>query len=183
MAKISALPAASAPNVTDSAIGFEYVDANTNSVRLTLAQARTQLFTSPTLLTFTLAGLILNGVITGTGNQYAQIGNTLGRIILGAESSAGGSIVAGSSAYDALLVGLRGLSVSADGGTTLHLRFATTGIATFAKEVITAASTVANAGFSLPHGTAPTSPVDGNLWTTTAGLFVRVNGVTVGPLS
>jgi hypothetical protein len=35
----------------------------------------------------------------------------------------------------------------------------------------------------IPHGSAPTSPVDGDMWTTTSGLFVRVNGVTVGPLS
>lgn len=35
----------------------------------------------------------------------------------------------------------------------------------------------------IPHGAAPTSPVNGDVWTTTAGLFVRINGVTVGPLS
>lgn len=37
--------------------------------------------------------------------------------------------------------------------------------------------------FRLPHGTAPSAPVNGDVWTTTAGLFVRVNGSTVGPLS
>lgn len=42
--RISAMPAATAINVTDGAVGFEYVDANTNSVRLTLAQARVTLF-------------------------------------------------------------------------------------------------------------------------------------------
>lgn len=47
----------------------------------------------------------------------------------------------------------------------------------------TKASVAGGAGFRLPHGTAPTSPADGDIWTTTAGLFVRVNGVTVGPLS
>ncbi len=45
------------------------------------------------------------------------------------------------------------------------------------------ASTITLASVNLPHGTAPTAPVDGDLWTTTAGLFVRINGVTVGPLS
>lgn len=35
----------------------------------------------------------------------------------------------------------------------------------------------------IPHGAAPTSPVNGDVWTTTAGIFVRVNGVTVGPLT
>lgn len=47
----------------------------------------------------------------------------------------------------------------------------------------TAATSTAQAGFRLPHGTAPTSPVDGDAWTTTAGLYVRINGVTVGPLT
>jgi len=42
----------------------------------------------------------------------------------------------------------------------------------------TAASTTGIAGIRLPHGAAPTSPVNGDMWTTTAGLFVRINGVT-----
>lgn len=45
------------------------------------------------------------------------------------------------------------------------------------------APTTARASLCLPHGAAPTSPVNGDMWTTTAGLFVRINGVTVGPLS
>jgi len=32
---------------------------------------------------------------------------------------------------------------------------------------------------NLPHGAAPSAPVDGDLWTTTAGLFCRANGVTL----
>jgi hypothetical protein len=39
------------------------------------------------------------------------------------------------------------------------------------------------ASLRLPHGSAPTSPVNGDIWTTTTGMFVRVNGTTVGPLS
>lgn len=38
------------------------------------------------------------------------------------------------------------------------------------------------ASINLPHGTAPTSPNNGDMWTTTAGIYVRINGVTVGPL-
>lgn len=51
------------------------------------------------------------------------------------------------------------------------------------RQLLTAASTTSRASISMPHGSAPTSPVDGDLWTTTAGLFVRINGATVGPLS
>ncbi len=50
-------------------------------------------------------------------------------------------------------------------------------------KLITAASATGLAGFSLPPGTAPTSPANGDLWTTSAGLYARINGTTVGPLA
>lgn len=40
------------------------------------------------------------------------------------------------------------------------------------------AATTSRASITLPHGTAPSSPTNGDMWTTTAGLFVRINGVT-----
>jgi hypothetical protein len=48
-------------------------------------------------------------------------------------------------------------------------------------EILAAPSTAAHAGLNLPHGVAPTSPVNGDLWTTTGGLFARINGATIGP--
>ena len=44
--------------------------------------------------------------------------------------------------------------------------------------VIFGASSTSYASVNVPHGSAPTSPVNGDIWTTTAGLFVRINGVT-----
>lgn len=41
-----------------------------------------------------------------------------------------------------------------------------------------AASITAGAGFRVPDGTVPTSPVDGDTWTTNAGMFTRINGIT-----
>lgn len=35
----------------------------------------------------------------------------------------------------------------------------------------------------IPPGIAPTSPVDGDIWTTTSGMFVQINGSTIGPLT
>lgn len=58
-----------------------------------------------------------------------------------------------------------------------------TGNVTTTVVIITPASTTADASLRIPHGAAPTSPVNGDIWTTTAGLFVRVNGATVGPLT
>jgi hypothetical protein len=54
---------------------------------------------------------------------------------------------------------------------------------TFFGKAITLASIAAAAGLILPHGAAPTTPVNGDIWTTTAGVFARINGVTVGPLA
>jgi len=54
---------------------------------------------------------------------------------------------------------------------------------TCAAELITEAAGLGGARFNLPHGTTPTSYSDGDMWTTTAGLYVRINGATVGPLS
>jgi hypothetical protein len=44
--------------------------------------------------------------------------------------------------------------------------------------LITVLSGTGAAGLRLPHGAAPTSPVNGDLWTTTSGAFLRVNGAT-----
>lgn len=39
-------------------------------------------------------------------------------------------------------------------------------------------SSADRAGLRLPHGVAPTSPVDGDLWSTSAGLYLRLSGTT-----
>jgi hypothetical protein len=49
--------------------------------------------------------------------------------------------------------------------------------------LVTPAGTTGLSSLRIPHGAAPTSPVNGDMWTTTSGLFVRINGTTVGPLS
>jgi hypothetical protein len=43
------------------------------------------------------------------------------------------------------------------------------------------APTTGSATINLPHGTAPTSPSNGDCWTTTSGLFCQINGATTGP--
>lgn len=43
------------------------------------------------------------------------------------------------------------------------------------------APTAGSASINLPHGTSPSSPTNGDCWTTTSGLFCRISGVTVGP--
>lgn len=59
----------------------------------------------------------------------------------------------------------------------------TNGNLTVSNGTIVGASTISAAGNAsgnviMPHRTAPSIPVDGAWWTTTAGAFVRINGVT-----
>ncbi len=53
----------------------------------------------------------------------------------------------------------------------------------FLNTVTTKESDTFGAGINLPHGVAPTSPNDGDMWTTSAGLFVRINGTTYGTIN
>jgi len=50
-------------------------------------------------------------------------------------------------------------------------------------DLLLPAGTTGIASLRIPHGAAPSSPVNGDIWTTTAGLFIRINGATVGPLT
>lgn len=68
-------------------------------------------------------------------------------------------------------------------GVSPRLTLTTGGNLSVSGSVITTASTTSAAGLRLPHGSAPSAPTNGDMWTTTAGLFVRINGSTVGPLS
>ena len=63
--------------------------------------------------------------------------------------------------------GIGGIGAATSSTTNLNLAAGTTGVSTL----------------RIPHGSAPTAPVDGDMWTTTAGLYIRINGGTVGPLS
>lgn len=49
---------------------------------------------------------------------------------------------------------------------------------TLTGKLVTAAPTASVAGLALPHGTAPAAPANGDVWSTTAGLFARINGVS-----
>jgi hypothetical protein len=44
------------------------------------------------------------------------------------------------------------------------------------------ASTVFSAPLNIPPGIVPTTPANGDIWATPAGVFIQVNGATVGPL-
>lgn len=62
-------------------------------------------------------------------------------------------------------------------GGVLRFDVSTTAV-TSTLTLVAPASTTSAASVRQPHGTAPTSPVNGDEWTTSLGKFVRINGVT-----
>lgn len=51
------------------------------------------------------------------------------------------------------------------------------------KKLVVKASTSASSGLTLPIGVPPSSPVEGDVWLTAAGMYARVSGATVGPFA
>jgi hypothetical protein len=71
-------------------------------------------------------------------------------------------------------------STTPNGSTTRteRGRIENDGVLSWLNRIDTPASTTASAGLRLPHGTAPTTPTNGDVWSTTSGLFYRINGAT-----
>ena len=69
---------------------------------------------------------------------------------------------------------------TATGGKNYFSHAIGIGISSPTASLHTLASTTSMASLCLPHGSAPSAPVNGDMWTTTAGLFTRINGVTNG---
>jgi hypothetical protein len=71
----------------------------------------------------------------------------------------------------------------ASGATNNYAGYFSGPVSVTGGKLSTAASSTSTAGLNLPHGTAPTTPTNGDLWTTTGGLYARINGATKGPFS
>lgn len=89
--------------------------------------------------------------------------------------------------------GFRGLIAAGSGrynlymdGTAQNYLAGVTGIGVVPSSttnLVCAASTTGVSSLRIPHGTTPSAPVDGDVWTTSLGLYIRINGATVGPLT
>jgi hypothetical protein len=105
----------------------------------------------------------INGVsFNGSANISVNTVNTL-TINNGGAGAASGSTFNGGSA---VTISHNSIGAVALAGSTM------TG------KLITATSAAGAAGFNLPHGVAPTTPVDGDLWSTTTAVLARINGAT-----
>ncbi len=103
------------------------------------------------------------GTLTGTSTNAVTTNSHTHAITMGTVSGGNADPVSGGSVFTAL-----GSYLPEAGGTM-------TG------KLNTMATVAGGAGLNLPHGTAPTSPANGDLWTTTAGVYARINSATVGP--
>lgn len=86
--------------------------------------------------------------------------------------------VTGDAIIDAVTPGA-GLSVRTNG--SVRMVFSSSSAQAYVPLVAPAATTSITS-FRAPHGTAPSAPTNGDIWTTTAGLYAQINGSTVGPM-
>ncbi len=148
--------------------------ATTGTGTITLGSAE------PGYLTFAGAGvtdgqIVSYGIQDGTNSEvgigaYTTSGTTLTRTVT--NSTNGGSAINLSGGAFVYITAL-----AAD-----ILNPTQTANQTLAGPLTTVASATGGAGLNLPAGAAPTSPSNGDVWTTSAGIYVRINGTTVGPL-
>lgn len=133
----------------------------------------------PTSLTFT-GFTITNGTFSSPTINSATISSptitsgtwSSGSITTTSITASGGSIT-GVTLNNGVIGG-----VTPANGTFTNLTANTTAILSGA-DIVTAASTTGGANFTMPHGVAPTVPANGDFWTTTTGLFGRINGTTL----
>ena len=149
-------------------------------------------------VTLTVGGLVAGGdqtvYVTGDGSHTITIacGGTTTWLSGAPPAPANGEVM------PIYLISLDGTNLiatagdSGNGTTGTYTKFATGGLGnallsesgtviTSTGRLILPATSTTQAGLNTPHGTAPTSPVNGDLWTTTAGLYAQINGSTVGP--
>lgn len=144
-------------DVTSLAIGSN-VTAQTAAASFTLSsyrlhQAQQGIFGAGSSITSQF-GFFADSTLTGATNNYGLYS----------------AIAAGTNRYNFYAA-----------GTAANYFAGVTGIGVAAastSNLTVAASTTAVSSLNIPHGAAPTSPVNGDMWTTTAGLFIRINGVT-----
>lgn len=119
----------------------------------------------------TVASGTIHGVAVYTGTTTVGSTSAVNNAVLATSGSGVPSLV--TTLPSALTLPTATISNPAITGTGTYVALTGSG------KLTTAASATGTAGFSLPPGTAPTSPSNGDLWSTNAGAFIRVNGATV----
>ncbi|MGA2426859.1 MAG: hypothetical protein ABSG07_22900, partial [Terriglobales bacterium] len=108
-----------------------------------------------------------NSLTAGTPTWYIK--DTLGNLVEGVPSGSVG-------APAGVIIG-----VPSGNQITFQINAANTAYINSAGKLFTQPSASAQAGLNISPGTAPTSPLNGDCWTTSLGLYCYINGATVGP--
>lgn len=131
-------------------------------------------YQTPAASGVTSVGLSLPAIITVSGSPVTTTGTLTGTLA----TQTANTVWAGPTTGAAAAPTFRPM-VTADMPSSVALLTANT----FTGEQTLPASTTGTAGINVPHGSAPTSPANGDLWSTTAGFFGQVNGSTIGPFA
>lgn len=103
-----------------------------------------------------------------------------------AQFTSGGSFTAGGSSNQIQYYGsggqFSGFTMSGDCTITVSTGVIVCG-QPFAEKFTTFTSTSGSAALNIPQGSTPSAPANGDVWTTSSGLYVQIGGVTVGPLA
>jgi hypothetical protein len=155
--------------------------------------------------TFSSTGLAVTGALSATGLYTSSVGNNLpfitangagtgwsamridnngGTTYIGTESSVGGTLVGGSTAYDALIRTHTGLSISTNSGSGTQLRVSSTGLAVTGALSSTTGANFATSSGNVGIGTAsPSGKLEISLTTGGAGQIITGIDNTTGVYS
>lgn len=124
---------------------------------------------SPTFTTqITTPSIVGVGTITGlAGNMTIQSGTGNSRTMILQTTTSGGTLTT------ALTLGTDQSATIAGNGAVAGATVSSSSGFVFPVGTTTLSS------FRIPHGAGPTSPTNGDFWTTTSGLFGRINGATI----
>jgi hypothetical protein len=133
-----------------------------------------------------VVGSAANTIQSGAAPPLTTLGGTLtGRLNIAPSSTAGAGFNIGTgSAPDAPnrvngdIWYSGGELIGFTGGQTLRALSTFESNDQTTRKLTVKPSTTGAAGFNLQQGTAPTTPIDGDLWTTTLGLYARIGGAT-----
>jgi len=116
---------------------------------VTLTSAST--IVAATTITAQGTGGVFAATGASTSAKYVSLSNTSGEAIFGTEGSAA-TLVTGSTAYDAVVRGQSGIAFSANDGSNMHARMASTGIMTLNAQLVVSTGGIAITGNSTFSG-------------------------------
>lgn len=174
--------------------GFEYPNAATRANKyLVFSSTGAATVASGPTDSANYTGTSTTSLTIGTGSKSLTISTgkmfTIGQFVIVASTASPSNYMLGQvTSYDSV-TGALVVNVASVGGSgtiaawTVSVAISSGGVVyttggTMTGLLTTAASGTGSAGFNVPAGVAPTTPVNGDIWTTSAALFARINAVT-----